>query len=158
MLCSCKEPMHIPRANKAEFVKDSFYFHRDTLNFHHVVLPDYILNSVDTIVQNHALKPNYYWDITIRKDRHGIIFEISSIYCEKFMLYLDNTNEPYKASIINGQRVFIYDEEDLLPIDFGLPYIRIYNPGKMTAFYKTSSSSWTFQRNIKGRVILINHE
>ncbi len=155
-LASCKEPTYIPRANKGELVKDSFYFYRDTLNFHHVPLPDYIVNSVDTIIQNHPLEVNYYWSITLTKEKGRLTYEIMPFYCEMFMLYLDDSHEPYKASVVNSQKVFIYDEKDLLPIDSELPYIRIHNPGKMTEFYKTSRPSWIFQKDRKGVVSYVD--
>ena len=152
VIISCNQQEHIPRANKGHLTKDSFYFYRDTLNFHHVIIDKNVINCIDSIVGKYPLKENYYWTLTIEKKNKNIInFYLNRTYCERFMLYLDNSDQPYKCSLINNYEIFIYDEDNVMPINYDLPYIKIVNPQKMEEFYKKSRYTWSFYRR-KGQI------
>jgi len=147
-LVSCRsyydEPL-IRRANPYHMVKDSFYFRRDTLNHHHVILPNELIQSIDTIIEKYPLKPNYYWVLSAEKDgRKKVRVSFTNIYCEKQWLWLDADDLDYKASIVRDKVIFIRDEDNLFPIDTKKPYLKLKNPQKMEEFYKRTATTWFF--------------
>ena len=147
-LVSCRsysdEP-YIRRANPYHMVRDSFYFRRDTLNHHHVILPNELIQSIDTIVGKYPLKPNYYWVLNAEKDgRKKVRVSFTNIYCEKQWLWLDGCDLDYKASIVSNKVIFIRDEDELFTIDAKKPYIKLKNPQKMETFYKRHATTWSF--------------
>lgn len=123
----------VPLANQPNSIRDSWYFCRDTLNFHQADLSYQVVSIIDSIVSNSEIEENKYWVLEVNpRSRDLKEFCLSIIYVEKVLYYNSQEEERvFKAFLHKGIPILIIDSRNTIRVNQEKPLVKIFNPGKM---------------------------
>lgn len=145
LILGCRPKYHLIPANNYNAYLDSFYYPRDTLNFHQVILEPWVIASIDTIIDHIPTEENVYWILEFEKKTCK--YYLTQFYVEQYMFNVDLYELHYKCALVKGVKILILDEKFWMPVKESLPYVRIFNPQKLKVFGKRGRSmSWFFEK------------
>lgn len=157
----CKPWVYYPPANERNYIKDSFYYCRDTINFHQLDASETLVQALDSIIQNVPLvSENYYW--TIYLDDRSFCYttgQLSQNNIEENFLLIEGLPCTYGAIKIKEKIVIILDPHEVFKIIREKPLIKVKNPRELKGIDNIIGDQlWSLKFNRKGKFIGIEDE